>query len=338
VPDTWSGSYRGLPKYDGEACVGCGACVQVCPSGAIEQSDDRERKVRTLSVDYGSCIQCGQCQEHCITGKGIVNTTAYSLAVADVRAPEMREAVEKELTVCEACGAVIGCRDHLRWVMDRLGARAYAHPNFILLTQARLTDVAPARPKSRFRREDQMMVVCAKCRQKIVTSDEFRLDHAVVKPLEIRKITEGGVMLTVKNILEAKGVAVWTTTPEAKVFDALKTMADKGVGALVVVDKGKIAGLLSERDYARKVVLHGKTSPKTPVREIMTSPVFCVKFMTTAQECMALMTDKHIRHLPVVEEDKLVGLVSIGDVVKSVISEHQITINHLQDYIVGKYL
>jgi CBS domain-containing protein len=115
-------------------------------------------------------------------------------------------------------------------------------------------------------------------------------------------------------------------------------MADKGVGALVVVDKGKIAGLLSERDYARKVVLHGKTSPKTPVREIMTSPVFCVKFMTTAQECMALMTEKHIRHLPVVEEDKLVGLVSIGDVVKSVISEHQITINHLQDYIVGKYL
>jgi len=145
-------------------------------------------------------------------------------------------------------------------------------------------------------------------------------------------------MLTVKNILEDKGVTVWTTTSEAKVFDALKTMADKGVGALVVVDKGKIAGLLSERDYARKVVLHGKTSPKTPVREIMTSPVFCVKFMTTAQECMALMTEKHIRHLPVVEEDKLVGLVSIGDVVKSVISEHQITINHLQDYIVGKYL
>ena len=186
VPDTWSGSYRGLPKYDAEACVGCGACAQVCPSRAIEQSDDLERKVRTLTVDYGSCIQCGQCQEHCITGKGIMNTTAYSLAVTDVHAPETREAVQKELEVCEACGAVIGCRDHLRWVKDRLGARAYAHPNFILLAQARLTDLAPGKPKSRLRREDQMTVVCAKCRQKIVTADEFRLDLAVVKPPEIR--------------------------------------------------------------------------------------------------------------------------------------------------------
>ncbi|MDH4196756.1 MAG: 4Fe-4S binding protein, partial [Candidatus Aminicenantes bacterium] len=125
VPDTWSGSYRGLPKYDAEACVGCGACAQVCPSRAIEQSDDLERKVRTLTVDYGSCIQCGQCQEKCITGKGIVNTNAYSLSLGAATAPEAYERVEKDLVVCECCGTVVGCRDHLLWIKDRLGAKAY---------------------------------------------------------------------------------------------------------------------------------------------------------------------------------------------------------------------
>jgi formate hydrogenlyase subunit 6/NADH:ubiquinone oxidoreductase subunit I len=166
-------SYRGFPKYDKDNCVGCGACAQVCPSLAIQATDDLEAGVRRLRVDYGSCIQCGQCQEKCITGKGIVNTNAYSLSLAKPSVPEAFEQVEKELVVCECCGAVIGCRDHLLWIKERLGAKAYGHPNLLLATQRLLTEVGPSKPKSRLRREDQVKDACAKCRQTIVTLDEF---------------------------------------------------------------------------------------------------------------------------------------------------------------------
>lgn len=145
-------------------------------------------------------------------------------------------------------------------------------------------------------------------------------------------------MHTVKDMLKEKGSDVWTISPEAKVIDALKLMAERKIGALVVMYKNQVLGILSERDYARKVILKGKSSLDTPVKEIMTCQVFCVVLDTPAEECMALMTKKRIRHLPVVEKKKLVGLISIGDVVKSVISEHKITISHLQDYIQGKYL
>ena len=145
-------------------------------------------------------------------------------------------------------------------------------------------------------------------------------------------------MHTVKDMLKEKGSEVWTISPEAKVIDALKLMSDKKIGALAVMYKKQVLGILSERDYARKVILKGKTSLDTPVKEIMTCQVYCVGLETPAEECMALMTKKRIRHLPVIEKGKLVGLISIGDVVKSVISEHKITIGHLQDYIQGKYL
>jgi CBS domain-containing protein len=145
-------------------------------------------------------------------------------------------------------------------------------------------------------------------------------------------------MHTVKDMLKEKGSEVWTISPEAKVIDALKLMSDKKIGALAVMYKNQVAGILSERDYARKVILKGKSSLDTPVKEIMTCQVYCVGLETPAEECMALMTKKRIRHLPVIEKGKLVGLISIGDVVKSVISEHKITIGHLQDYIQGKYL
>jgi formate hydrogenlyase subunit 6/NADH:ubiquinone oxidoreductase subunit I len=172
-PDTESKRYRGMPRYDKQYCVGCGACAQVCPSLAIKMTDDPILRVRTLRVDYGSCIQCGQCEEKCITAKGIANTNFYSPAVGDVEAPEVFETVEKELVLCEGCGEIIACRDHLGWISLRLGAKAYAHPGFLLLTQAEFADVQPPTPKESIRREDQIKTVCAKCRQRIVTADEF---------------------------------------------------------------------------------------------------------------------------------------------------------------------
>ena len=144
-------------------------------------------------------------------------------------------------------------------------------------------------------------------------------------------------MITVKQILDEKGYKVWTIPPEAKVFDALKLMAEKGVGALVVMAGDEVVGILSERDYARKIVLHGRQSQDTPVRDIMTAQVYGVNLDTTADECMALMTDKHIRHLPVCKEGKLGGVISIGDVVKAIIGHQKGTIENLENYIMGKY-
>jgi CBS domain-containing protein len=144
-------------------------------------------------------------------------------------------------------------------------------------------------------------------------------------------------MITVKQMLEEKGRNVWTITPDAKVFDALKLMAEKEVGALIVLEKGAVAGILSERDYARKIALMGRLSQDTFVREIMTLHVYGVHPSSSSEECMALMTDKRIRHLPVIEKDKLVGVISIGDVVKSIISQQKVTIQHLENYIMGKY-
>lgn len=166
-------SYRGFPRYDKDHCVGCGACAQVCPSQAIEAVDDLAGKVRRLRVDFGSCMQCGQCTEKCITGKGIINTGEYSLAIKDLTDAAAFDTIEKELVLCECCGQVIACRDHLVWIKERLGAKAYGHPNLILAAQRLLTEVEPSKPKSRLRREDQIKEACANCRQRIVTIDDF---------------------------------------------------------------------------------------------------------------------------------------------------------------------
>jgi len=144
-------------------------------------------------------------------------------------------------------------------------------------------------------------------------------------------------MITVKDILSEKGTQVWTISPDAKVLDALKLMAGKGVGALIVFEKDEIVGIMSERDYARKIILMGRQSQDTPVRDIMTKEVYGVHFDTTAEECMALMTDKHIRHLPVCKEGNLAGVISIGDVVKAIIGQQKVTIENLENYIMGKY-
>jgi CBS domain-containing protein len=144
-------------------------------------------------------------------------------------------------------------------------------------------------------------------------------------------------MITVKQILDEKGYKVWTISPEAKVLDALKMMADRGVGALIVSEKDDIVGIMSERDYARKIVLMGRHSQDTAVRDIMSTHVYGVHLDSTAEECMALMTDKHIRHLPVCKDEKLAGIISIGDVVKAIMTQQKVTIENLENYIMGKY-
>ncbi len=143
-------------------------------------------------------------------------------------------------------------------------------------------------------------------------------------------------MITVKQLLRSKGRAIWSIGPEATVYEALRLMAEKDVGALLVLDAGGgLAGILSERDYARKVVLKGKTSRDTAVREIMTEKVICVRADQNLEECMALMTHKRVRHLPVLENHQLVGVISIGDVVKAIISEQEFMIEQLENYITG---
>ncbi len=143
-------------------------------------------------------------------------------------------------------------------------------------------------------------------------------------------------MNIVKQILASKGNQIWTIGPAATVLDALKLMAEKKIGALVVVENEQVVGIMSERDYARKVVLEGKSSKDTPVCEIMTERVIGVNPDTTVQACMALMTEMHIRHLPVMENNRLVGVISIGDVVKSIMAEQEYLIDHLENYILGR--
>ena len=142
-------------------------------------------------------------------------------------------------------------------------------------------------------------------------------------------------MITVKDILQTKGQDVLSITPDATVYEALKIMADNNVGALVVLDGENVAGIISERDYARKVILHGKSSREMQVGEIMTSRVYYMRPEQNLQECMAQMTDRHVRHLPILEEGRLVGIISIGDVVKAIIADQESTIKLLESYITG---
>jgi CBS domain-containing protein len=140
-------------------------------------------------------------------------------------------------------------------------------------------------------------------------------------------------MATVKQILEVKGSQVWTVTADISVYEALRLMGEKEIGALPVIEGDALIGLLSERDYARKVVLKGKTSRETLVGTIMTSPVHTVRPDQSVEECMALMTAKRVRHLPVVEHGKLIGMISQGDLVKFIIEDQRFIIGQLESYI-----
>ena len=168
--------FRGKPKYSEDDCIGCGACAEVCPSQCIALVDDTEAKppVRRLAIHFDACIFCGQCELNCTTEKGVHLTTEYDLACFDRTA--CLETVEKELVLCEVCGAVVGCRDHLLWVAERLGAKRYANPTLVLLADGELGLVSgeshrdPDRPPDR---SDTMRVLCPKCRRTTVLRETW---------------------------------------------------------------------------------------------------------------------------------------------------------------------
>jgi len=142
-------------------------------------------------------------------------------------------------------------------------------------------------------------------------------------------------METVRHLLQEKGHQFHAIAPEAMVYEALKLMSEKEIGALLVLERGRLVGIISERDYARKVILKGKSSLDTPVREVMTGKVVFVRPDNSLEECMALMTDKRVRHLPVLEGDQILGVISIGDLVKATIAHKDFVIRQLENYITG---
>lgn len=164
----------------------------------------------------------------------------------------------------------------------------------------------------------------------ILTSSLTTQPHIIdaINPSEV-------LMATVNQMLINKGGAVYTIPPDATVLDALRLMAEKDIGALIVMEGDQLSGIFSERDYARKIALQGKSSRTTPIWSVMTDEVVCVSPDQSADKCMAIMTDKHIRHLPVIEDGRVVGIISIGDVVKSIMTEQQVFIRHLEDYILS---
>ena len=140
-------------------------------------------------------------------------------------------------------------------------------------------------------------------------------------------------MHSIRDILNTKGTAMWTTSPDETVLDAITRMAEHGVGALLVLDNGQLVGLFSERDYSRRVILQGRRSQDTSVRTVMTTPVLTISPDATVQQGLAMMTDKFVRHLPVTDDSGLIGVVSIGDLVKSVIEDQELLIEQLEHYI-----
>ncbi len=145
-------------------------------------------------------------------------------------------------------------------------------------------------------------------------------------------------MYLVKDILSEKGYDVHKVEPEATVYEALKKMAGKNIGALLVVKNDQVVGVFSERDYARKIILRGKSSKDSSVGELLSERIFYVKPLTSTTECMQIMTDHRVRHLPVLDNDKIIGIVSIGDIVSKIIQSQKNTIKQLEDYILGKTL
>ncbi len=144
-------------------------------------------------------------------------------------------------------------------------------------------------------------------------------------------------MTTVGNLLKIKGSEIWSVTPDSTVFQALEMMAEKNVSGLLILENGKMVGIFTERDYARKLILKGRLSKNTKVSDLMTRNILYVNTQNTIDDCMNLMTAKRVRHLPVIDNGRLAGILTIGDLVKQIISEQQTTIHHLENYISGTY-
>jgi CBS domain-containing protein len=143
-------------------------------------------------------------------------------------------------------------------------------------------------------------------------------------------------MKYVQDILKTKGSVVYSVEPQTMVYSAIEQMCDKNIGGLMIVEGGKLVGIFTERDYARKLILKGKSSKDTPIKDLMTPNPFTVTLQSSIEDCMKLMAGKHIRHLPVEENGKLIGMISIGDVVKHIIEDQKSTIEHLEQYIAGQ--
>jgi hydrogenase-4 component H len=160
VPET----FRGRPRFDEDACVACGACVNVCPADAMEMQDDVKGAVRQITIRLDRCIFCGQCHANCLTKEGVKQTNEYDLATTDPT--ELRERIEKPLLLCEACGAVIGARPHVEWVARRLGPLVFANPSLLLtaLQELAVVDRQPP-PTAPLHRGDRLRVLCPRCRQ-----------------------------------------------------------------------------------------------------------------------------------------------------------------------------
>ncbi len=165
-----TGAYRGAAVYDEDVCIGCGACYEVCPADAIEMVDDLESDppMRRFKLRYDRCIFCGHCHYHCTTDDGIYQTTEWDLATYD--RTESFTTVDKELLVCEFCGGVVGAKDHLRWVAEKVGPKAYANPSLALTLEGRLARApqAEGRPRPGVERSDIMRVLCPHCRRVVV--------------------------------------------------------------------------------------------------------------------------------------------------------------------------
>lgn len=162
--------FRGRPHYHDEDCTGCGACVQVCPAGALQLTDTKGTGKRLFKINYAHCIGCGQCEEKCMTGKGIRLVNEMIPAVFDPA--EVTETMEKALVHCESCGETIACRDQLLWLADRLGPYAYALPTLILVKELGGQNV-PAASRDTMRREDLYKILCPHCRRQVVILDVF---------------------------------------------------------------------------------------------------------------------------------------------------------------------
>jgi len=172
VPYTPPETYRGKPEYDEDECIGCGACARVCPARAIEVVDDPETKKRKLILHYDICIFCGQCHAYCTTSDGVKQSTDYDLATLD--RSETEETVEKDLVLCERCGAVIGAQEHLRWLAGRLGAQAYANPTLFLAGVQATPAAQPGGGAAPDPRSDLMQVLCPRCRREAYLTEEWR--------------------------------------------------------------------------------------------------------------------------------------------------------------------
>ncbi len=174
-PYTAPETYRGVPRYDEDECIGCGACANVCPARAIQLVDDKENRLRKLTVHYDVCIFCGQCERYCTTEKGIAQSNDYDLATLD--RGETTERVEKELVLCEHCGEVIGAKDHLCWLARKLGPQAYATPTLFLVdAQEREAGAAPIPrdPAHPGLRSDLVRVLCPRCRRNVFLAEEWK--------------------------------------------------------------------------------------------------------------------------------------------------------------------